>query len=61
MRQVPALSLDADGVGSYVIYGKLKEQGRKWPTGITFQLLGIRPRWGALHHPSDCPEGRCLV
>lgn len=44
VRMVPALSLDADGVGSYVIYGKLKEQGRKWPTGLTFQLLGIRPK-----------------
>lgn len=43
IRLAPALALDADGIGSYVEYARLKETGRKWPSGVTFQLLGVRP------------------
>ena len=44
MRFVPALSLDADGVSTYVRFGKFKEQGKKWPSGVTFQLIACRPK-----------------
>lgn len=44
MRFVPGCSLDADGVKAYTVFGELKKQGRKWPGGITMQLLAIRAR-----------------
>lgn len=43
IRLAPALALDADGIGSYVEFARLKESGRKWPSGVTFQLLAVRP------------------
>ncbi|KAK9915579.1 hypothetical protein WJX75_001098 [Coccomyxa subellipsoidea] len=42
IRFVPGLALDPDGVGSYVMFGKNKDY--KWPSGITFQLLNVRPK-----------------
>ena len=26
------------------MFGRLKEEGKKWPSGVTFQLVAIRPR-----------------
>ena len=43
IRLAPALALDADGIGSYVEFARLKDTGRKWPSGVTFQLLAVRP------------------
>jgi len=43
IRLAPALALDADGIGSYVEFARLKQTGRKWPSGVTFQLLAVRP------------------
>jgi hypothetical protein len=42
IRFVPGLALDPDGIGSYTAFGKMKDQ--KWPSGVTFQLLGVRPK-----------------
>lgn len=25
------------------MFGRLKEEGKKWPSGVTFQLVAIRP------------------
>ncbi|KAK9805156.1 hypothetical protein WJX72_002610 [[Myrmecia] bisecta] len=44
IRFVPGEALDPDGISSYVTFSKLKETGLKWPTGITYQLLAIRPQ-----------------
>lgn len=44
MRFVNGYSLDPNGVDAYVKFGKLKEEGRNWPDGVTIQLLGIRPK-----------------
>ena len=42
IRLAPGLALDPDGIGSYTAFGKLKDQ--KWPSGVTFQLLAVRPK-----------------
>jgi len=44
VRLAPGLALNPDGIGSYVEFGRLAAQGRKWPSGLTFQLLAVRPR-----------------
>lgn len=43
VRFVPGLSLDPDGVSTYVRFGKFQSQGLKWPSGVTFQLIACRP------------------
>ncbi|CAL8465624.1 g5160 [Coccomyxa elongata] len=54
IRFVPGLALDPDGIGSYTAFGKMKDQ--KWPSGITFQLLGVRPKSrGTVSLRSDDP------
>ena len=42
MRFVPAMALDPDGVSSYTRFGKFKKLGRKWPSGVTIQLVASR-------------------
>ena len=44
VRLAPGLALNPDGIGSYVEFGRLAAEGRKWPSGLTFQLLAVRPR-----------------
>lgn len=44
VRLAPGLALNPDGIGSYVDFGRLSAQGKKWPSGLTFQLLAVRPR-----------------
>ena len=44
VRVAPGLALNPDGIGSYVEFGRLAAEGRKWPSGLTFQLLAVRPR-----------------
>lgn len=44
MRFVPGMALDPDGVSTYVRFGKFQEEGKKWPSGITFQLIACRPK-----------------
>ena len=46
VRFVPGYALEADGIGAYVAFGKLKDQGERWPTGYTMQLLNVRPKYG---------------
>eukprot|EP00892_Ulva_mutabilis_P011334 jgi/Ulvmu1/8573/UM045_0015.1 len=45
LRFVAGLALDADAIGSYVAFGKMKAAGEvdRWPTGITYQILAVRP------------------
>jgi fatty acid photodecarboxylase len=43
IRLTPGLALNPDGIRSYVEFGRLKETGKKWPSGVTFQLLAVRP------------------
>ena len=44
VRVAPGLALNPDGIGSYVEFGRLAAEGRKWPSGLTFQLLAVRPK-----------------
>eukprot|EP01025_Chloroclados_australasicus_P036179 TRINITY_DN367_c1_g1_i1.p1 TRINITY_DN367_c1_g1~~TRINITY_DN367_c1_g1_i1.p1 ORF type:complete len:618 (-),score=80.66 TRINITY_DN367_c1_g1_i1:475-2328(-) len=46
MRFPPGFALNPDGVGSYVDFARLKAEGKlkKWPPGITFQLIACRPK-----------------
>jgi len=44
IRFVPGMSLDPDGVSTYVRFAHFQEQGKKWPSGVTFQLVACRPR-----------------
>ena len=44
IRFVPGMALDPDGVSTYVRFGKFQEQGKKWPSGTTFQLIACRPK-----------------
>jgi choline dehydrogenase-like flavoprotein len=43
IRLAPGLALNPDGISSYVEFGRLAESGQKWPSGVTMQLLGVRP------------------
>jgi choline dehydrogenase-like flavoprotein len=43
IRFVPGMALDPDGVSTYVRFARFQEQGRKWPSGVTFQLIAARP------------------
>jgi choline dehydrogenase-like flavoprotein len=43
IRFVPGMALDPDGVSTYVRFAKFQEQGLKWPSGVTFQLIACRP------------------
>ena len=55
MRFVPAMPLEADGIGAYVAFTKLKEMGKRWPTGWAIQLLNIRPKCVTLYaHVAPC-------
>lgn len=47
IRFAPGLALDPDGIGSYTAFGLLNKKNMKWPSGITFQLLAIRPKCAA--------------
>ena len=42
MRFVPGMALDPDGVSTYTRFGKFKKEGRKWPSGVTFQVVASR-------------------
>jgi choline dehydrogenase-like flavoprotein len=42
IRFVPGMALDPDGVSTYVRFAKFQEQGKKWPSGFTFQLIACR-------------------
>jgi choline dehydrogenase-like flavoprotein len=44
IRFVPGYALDPDAIQSYVRFGQLKAEGKKWPAGVTMQLLTARPR-----------------
>lgn len=44
IRFVPGMALDPDGVSTYVRFAKFQEQGKKWPSGVTFQLIACRPK-----------------
>ena len=44
VRLAPGLALTPDGIGSYVEFGRMAAEGKKWPSGLTFQLLAVRPR-----------------
>ena len=56
IRFVAGMALDPDGVSTYVRFGKFQEQGKKWPSGITFQLIACRPRGlGSVQLKSDDP------
>ena len=44
VRFAPASALVPDGVETYAMFGRLKEEGKKWPTGFSFQLVAIRPQ-----------------
>jgi len=61
MRFVPGMALDPDGVSTYVRFGKFQEEGKKWPSGITFQLIACRPKGlGSVglksNNPFEAPE-----
>lgn len=43
VRFVPGMALDPDGVSTYVRFARFQEQGKKWPSGVTFQLVACRP------------------
>lgn len=61
MRFVPAMPLEADGIGAYVAFTKLKEMGKRWPTGWAIQLLNIRPKCVNLYAPMSMTEVLTLV
>lgn len=42
IRFVPGMALDPDGVSTYVRFGKFQKEGKKWPSGVTFQLIAAR-------------------
>lgn len=42
IRFVPGMALDPDGVSTYTRFGKFQKEGRKWPSGVTFQLVAAR-------------------
>ncbi|KAK9838967.1 hypothetical protein WJX74_006865 [Apatococcus lobatus] len=44
IRFAPASALVPDGVETYAMFGRLKEEGKKWPSGFSFQLVAIRPQ-----------------
>eukprot|EP00775_Hariotina_reticulata_P009838 gene9838-9997_t len=44
VRFVPGYALDPDAIQSYIKIGQLKETKKKWPAGITMQLLTSRPK-----------------
>jgi choline dehydrogenase-like flavoprotein len=44
VRFVPGMALDPDGVSTYVRFAKFQKQGRKWTSGVTFQLIACRPK-----------------
>lgn len=44
VRFAPASALVPDGVETYAMFGRLKEEGKKWPSGFSFQLVAIRPQ-----------------
>lgn len=44
IRFVPGMALDPDGVSTYMRFAKFQEQGKKWPSGVTFQLVACRPK-----------------
>jgi hypothetical protein len=43
MRFVPGMALDPDGVSTYVRFAQFQEQGKRWPSGCSFQLIACRP------------------
>lgn len=43
LRFVPGMALDNDGVSTYVRFARFQEQGLKWPSGVTFQVIAVRP------------------
>lgn len=56
IRFVPGMALDPDGVSTYARFGKFQEQGRKWPSGVTFQLVACRsPSVGSVGLSTDDP------
>ena len=60
IRFVPGCALDPDGIGSYSIFGQLNKKNMKWPSGITFQLLAIRPKC-ARRLPALTPTQPCVL
>lgn len=44
IRFAPASALSPDGVETYAMFGRLKDEGKKWPSGFKFQLVTVRPR-----------------
>lgn len=56
IRFNPGYALDPDGVGSFIKFGQLLDQGGRWPGGITFQIVACRPRsTGKVTLASDDP------
>jgi choline dehydrogenase-like flavoprotein len=44
IRFVPGMALNKDGISAYVDFAQLKKRQLKWPSGLTFQLLAVRPK-----------------
>ena len=62
IRFVPGMALDPDGVSTYVRFAKFQEQGKKWPSGVTFQLVACRSKsLGSVSLKSDDPFEAPLV
>lgn len=56
IRFVPGMALDPDGVSTYMRFAAFQEQGKKWPSGVTFQLVACRPQGrGSVGLHSDNP------
>ena len=56
MRFVPGMALDPDGVSTYTRFGKFAKEGKKWPSGVTFQLVATRASGrGSVSLKSDDP------
>jgi len=62
MRFVPGMALEPDGVSTYTRFGNFKKEGRKWPSGVTFQVLAARAAGkGQVSLKSDDPFDSPLI
>ena len=62
MRFVPGMALDPDGVSTYTRFGNFKKEGRKWPSGVTFQVVATRAAGkGQVSLKSDDPFDSPLI
>eukprot|EP00889_Picochlorum_renovo_P002620 jgi/Picre1/29650/NNA_005033.t1 len=62
IRFVPGMALDPDGVSTYTRFGKFQKEGKKWPSGVTFQLVAARAHGqGSVCIKSDDPFESPLI